>query len=138
MLQDDDKAQFDALQRRQSGLRKGAAELLGGELGDLLPQPGRAAMKRADGGMGRSGRALDRAAPRDAIGGQSQAWQGLQDAIDSLRRGSPPPPAGAAGDASTEAERDRSLRDELLDAMREDAPPGFVDPVRRYYEELLR
>jgi hypothetical protein len=88
--------------------------------------------------MGRSSRALDQKTPREAIGGQGQAWQGLQDAIDSLRRGPPPPPAGASGDASTEAERDRTLRDALLDAMREDAPTGFVDPVRRYYEELLR
>jgi hypothetical protein len=129
---------LESLRERQAGVRERASELSRGELGDLLPPAGRQGMRRADGGMGRSTRALQQHSPREAIGGQSQAWQGLQDAIDSLRRGAPPPPAGATGEASTEAERDRSLRDELLDAMREDAPPGFVDPVRRYYEELLR
>ncbi|MBK6916465.1 MAG: hypothetical protein IPH07_03595 [Deltaproteobacteria bacterium] len=138
VLPETSRQQFDELEQRQNGLRKRASELLSGPLGDLLPPAGRAGMRRADGGMNRSERALDRTVPRDAIGGQSQAWQGIQEAIDSLRQGSPPPPAGASGDASTEADRDRSLRDELMDAMREDAPPGFVDPVRRYYEELLR
>ena len=64
--------------------------------------------------------------------------QAVQDAIDSLRRGSPPPPPAASGDASTEAERARSLRDALMEAMREDAPAGYDEPVQRYYEELLR
>jgi hypothetical protein len=138
VLPEAERKEFDTLGERQQGLRGRASELLEGELGDLLPPAGRQGMRRADTGMGRSGRALDQSTPREAIGGQSQAWQGLQDAIDSLRRGPPPPPAGASGDASTETERDRSLRDQLLEAMREDAPPGFVDPVRRYYEELLR
>jgi hypothetical protein len=138
VLPDAERKEFDALGERQQGLRDRAAEVLRGELGDLLPPAGRQGMRRADSGMGRSSRALDQKTPREAIGGQGQAWQGLQDAIDSLRRGPPPPPAGASGDASTEAERDRTLRDALLDAMREDAPTGFVDPVRRYYEELLR
>lgn len=138
VLPEAERAEFDALGERQQGLRERASSLLEGELGDLLPPAGRQGMRRADTGMGRSGRALDQETPREAIRGQAQAWQGLQDAIDSLRRGSPPPPAGASGEASTEADRDRSLRDALLDAMREDAPAGFVDPVRRYYEELLR
>lgn len=138
VLPEGDRKALEELGVRQRGLRSRASELATGPLGDLLPQPGRQAMKRADGGMNRSGRALDRQTPKDAIGGQSLAWQGLQDAIDSLRRGSPPPPSGGSGDASTEADRDRALRDELLEAMREDAPAEFVEPVRRYYEELLR
>ncbi|HJL21794.1 MAG TPA: hypothetical protein RMH80_06145, partial [Polyangiaceae bacterium LLY-WYZ-15_(1-7)] len=32
----------------------------------------------------------------------------------------------------------RALRRRLLDAMREGAPRGYEDAVRRYYEELLR
>jgi hypothetical protein len=88
--------------------------------------------------MGHSARELGGVSPREAMDGQSQAWQGLQEAIDSLRRGSPPPPASSSGDASTETERDRSLRDALMDAMREGAPEGFHEPVKRYYEELLR
>jgi hypothetical protein len=65
-------------------------------------------------------------------------WQGIQEALDSLRRGAPPPPPPAGGDASTEAERDRALRDELMDAMKEHAPTGYDESVKRYYEELLR
>jgi hypothetical protein len=30
------------------------------------------------------------------------------------------------------------MRRRLLDAMREGAPSGYEDAVRRYYEELLR
>jgi len=138
VLGPEQRRQFEELRERQDGVRERANELLRSELAEPLPQNGRAGMRRADGGMGRSLRGLEGKTPRDAISGQSQAWNGLQEAIDSLRRGSPPPPPSASGDASTEAERDRSLRDELLDAMREDAPPGFADPVRRYYEELLR
>ena len=29
-------------------------------------------------------------------------------------------------------------RDALMDAMREGAPDGYGEPVKRYYEELLR
>jgi hypothetical protein len=82
---------------------------------------------------------LGRQRPEDAVQQQSSAWDELQRAIDSLRRASPPPPSAASsGDASTEAERDRSLRDALMDAMREGAPEGYGEPVKRYYEELLR
>ena len=43
-------------------------------------------------------------------------------------------------DSSTEAERDRSLRDEVVEAMRDggDRDDRLDDSVKRYYEELLR
>lgn len=130
--------QLEQLRERQGGLRRQARELLDDPIADQLPTPGRKAMRRADRGMERSADDLRRRRPGDAVGPESQAWQGLQDAIDSLRRGSPPPPPAASGDASTEAERDRSLRDALMEAMREDPPAGYDEPVQRYYEELLR
>ncbi|MCA9655420.1 MAG: hypothetical protein KC501_36230, partial [Myxococcales bacterium] len=130
--------QLEQLRERQGGLRKQARELLDDPVADQLPAPGRKAMRRADQGMERSAENLRRRQPGQAVDPESQAWQGLQDAIDSLRRGSPPPPPAASGDASTEAERDRSLRDALMEAMREDAPAGYDEPVQRYYEELLR
>ncbi len=133
-----DRERLEDLRARQDGIGERTDELSRSDLSDQLPPTGRRALERAENGMSRAARALQKVAPRDAGGGQNQAWQGLQEAIDSLRRGSPPPPTGASGDGSTAAERDRSLRDELMDAMREDAPPQFVDPVRRYYEELLR
>lgn len=130
--------QLAELTERQSGLRKQAGELLDDPMADQLPAPGRKAMRRADRGMERSSQRLGTRRPGRAVDPESQAWQGLQEAIDSLRRGSPPPPPPQSGDASTEAERDRSLRDALMDAMREDPPAGYDEPVQRYYEELLR
>ena len=51
---------------------------------------------------------------------------------------SPPSASASNEEASTEAERDRSYRDELMEAMREEAPDGFDEAVERYYEELLK
>lgn len=133
--------EIEALQQlteRQAGLRRQSQELVDDPIADQLPSPGRKAMRRADRGMERSTERLGRRRPGQAVDPESEAWQGLQDAIDSLRRGSPPPPPSASGDASTEAERDRSLRDALMEAMREDPPAGYDEPVQRYYEELLR
>jgi hypothetical protein len=62
----------------------------------------------------------------------------LQQAIDSLRQSSPPPPPSGGGESSTEAERDRSLRDQVVEAMREGDRDGFDEDTKRYYEELLR
>lgn len=130
--------EIEELDERQRGLKKQATELMKRSLSDPLPPEGRRAMRKAERGMNDSSDELAGTKPGDAIGGQSRAWQGIQEAIDSLRRGAPPPPPPAGGDASTEAERDRSLRDELMDAMRERAPTGYDEPVKRYYEELLR
>ncbi len=130
--------ELSQLTERQQGLRKQSRALLDEPMADQLPAPGRKAMRRAGRGMERSRSQLQDNQPGHAVDPESQAWQGLQDAIDSLRRGSPPPPPSASGDASTEAERDRTLRDALMDAMREDPPAGYDEPVKRYYEELLR
>ncbi len=138
VLTPEELEQLGQLTERQNGLRKQSRELLDDPVADQLPAPGRKAMRKAERGMERSARKLDGRRPGRAVDPESRAWQGLQEAIDSLRRGSPPPPPSAAGDASTEAERDRSLRDALMDAMREDPPNGYDEPVQRYYEELLR
>jgi hypothetical protein len=138
VLSPEDLAELQRLGERQGGLRKQSRELLDDPMADQLPTPGRKAMRQADRGMERSADQLGRRRPGQAVDPESQAWQGLQDAIDSLRRGSPPPPPSAGGEASTETERDRSLRDALMEAMREDAPAGYDEPVQRYYEELLR
>nr|WP_323137468.1 DUF4175 family protein [Paraliomyxa miuraensis] len=138
VLSPDDVEELVQLTERQMGLRKQAQDLLDDPVADQLPAPGHKAMRRADRGMERGAQQLGRRQPGQAIDPESAAWQGLQEAIDSLRRGSPPPPPSASGDASTEAERDRSLRDALMEAMREDPPAGYDEPVQRYYEELLR
>ncbi len=105
----------------------------------LLPKEGRGAMRDADGSMERSADELGKDGTERALQAQNGAWNALQRAIDSLREGPPPPPPqGGSHDASTEAERDRSLRDALMEAMKEKSPDGYDAPVKRYYEELLR
>lgn len=138
VLSPEDLKELQRLGERQAGLRKQGQELLEKPMANQLPAPGRKAMRRAARGMEHSAEQLGRHRPGRAVDPESQAWQGLQEAIDSLRRGSPPPPPSANGNASTEAERDRSLRDALMEAMREDPPAGYDEPVQRYYEELLR
>lgn len=139
VFSDDEREQVDALRRRQRGLEERTAKLGNDPMAELLPPAGMRALERARREMDRGVRRLQDVQPGDTLPRQQGAWQALQEAIDSLRQGSPPPPAGAtSGEASTEAERDRSLRDALMDAMREDAPDGFGESVKRYYQELLR
>jgi len=132
------QAQFEAALQRQAGLRGRAQQLLEGPNAAELPDAGKQALRSAMGGMQGSGDALGEHRGGPAIGAQSQAIEALQRALDSLRDSSPPAGAASHEETSTETERDRSLRDELMDAMKEGAPQGFDREVERYYEELLR
>jgi len=132
------QALFEAAQQRQAGLRGRAQQLLEGPNAAELPETGRQALRSAMGGMQGSGDALGEHRGGPAIGAQGQAIEALQRALDSLRDSSPPAGAASHEETSTETERDRSLRDELMDAMKEGAPQGFDREVERYYEELLR
>jgi DNA repair ATPase RecN len=126
------------LGRRQRNLRDQAEQLLGDPAADILPQAGRKALGDAGRAMREAGEALDDAALDDAMTSEERARGAIQRAIDSLRQSSPPPPPASAGEASTEAERDRSLRDQVVEAMREGDHDGFDADTKRYYEELLR
>ena len=132
------QAQFEATQQRQAGLRGRAQQLLDGPGASELPEAGKQALRSALDGMQSSDAALGEHRGGPAIGAQGQAIEALQRALDSLRDSSPPAGSASHEDASTETERDRSLRDELMDAMKEGAPQGFDREVERYYEELLR
>ncbi len=132
------QALFEAAKQRQAGLRARAQQLLEGPNAAELPEPGKQALRSAMGGMQGSGDALGEHRGGPAIGSQGQAIEALQRALDSLRDSSPPAGAASHEETSTETERDRSLRDELMDAMKEGAPQGFDREVERYYEELLR
>ena len=133
------QAKLDELEGRQEGLRKRASTLMESDSAKILPKEGRTAMRDADASMERSADSLDNDGTEQALDAQNGAWNALQRAIDSLRQGPPPPPPqSSSADASTEAERDRSLRDALMEAMKEKTPDGYDAPVKRYYEELLR
>ncbi len=122
---------------QQSQLRGQGEQLDQSELSDPLPEHGRRALREANEAMQRAARAFEQADGRAAGRAASAAQDALQRAIDSLRQSSPPPPAGGGGDSSTEAERDRSLRDAVVEAMRERQKDAEDDAVSRYYEELL-
>ncbi len=138
VLDSEQTRRLSELAQRQRALREQADRLLDDPAASVLPEPGRSAMNRADRGMGEAGDALEDAALDGALGGEQRAWDGLQQAIDSLRQGSPPPPPSGGSEASTEAERDRSLRDQVVEAMREGDRDAFDEDTKRYYEELLR
>ena len=127
------------LAQRQQALRERSQRLGRDPMADILPEAGRTGLQQAEDGMNRARQSLDDAALEGALSGEQRARQGIQRAIDSLRDSSPPPPPqSSSGDASTEAERDRSLRDQVVEAMREGDRDGFDDDTKRYYEELLR
>lgn len=138
VLDSEQTQRMSELAQRQRSLRERADRLLDDPAAQILPEPGRAAMDRADQSMGEAGDALEDAALDGALGGEQNAWDALQRAIDSLRQSSPPPPPAGGGESSTEAERDRSLRDQVVEAMREGDRDGFDEDTKRYYEELLR
>jgi hypothetical protein len=141
VLDEAGRERLEQLAEAQQGLRERAERLRDDSAADILPPQGRQAMQSADRGMQRAHDRLDEPADPmldEALRGEESAWQGLQRAIDSLRQSSPPPPSGASGESSTEADRDRSLRDQVVEAMREGDRDGFDEDTKRYYEELLR
>jgi hypothetical protein len=134
----EDLERLGELGRQQRTLRERAQQLLEDPAADILPPAGQQAMESADEAMGEAGDALDEAALDGALSEENRAWHGIQRAIDSLRQSSPPPPPPSQGESSTEAERDRSLRDQVVEAMREGDRDDFDADTKRYYEELLR
>ncbi|MBL9102225.1 MAG: hypothetical protein JNL82_14770 [Myxococcales bacterium] len=137
-LGDGEKARFDAAAQRQQNLRAQAQQLLDSPGAEKLPDAGKQALREALEHMSGSTRSLGERRGGPAGDQQSDAVSAIQRALDSLRQSAPPPGGASHEQASTETERDRSLRDELMDAMKEGAPAGFGREVERYYEELLR
>jgi len=132
---------IDELGKNQGGVRGRTDELGAKDIAQELPDPGKRALEQAQRAMRGTESSLNPGTPRPdrAAGSAKRAADAIQRAIDSLRQNqSPPPPSASNGDASTEAERDRTLRDELVEAMKERAPEGFDEQVEDYYEELLR
>ncbi len=122
---------------RQAGLGARARELLSLPEAEHLPEAGRKELKSAAEKLEQSLDALEERDTGAALRAQAEAIQRIQGAINSLRR-TASSPSGGPGRTSTASERDRSLRDDVMDAMREEAPAGYTEPVKRYYEELLR
>lgn len=133
------RQRFGQLAERQQGLQRRARELLQGPGSGPLPEAGKQALRGAIGEMEGSAGELSQRRGGPALERQGDAIGQIQRALDSMRNSSAAPQtAWSQDDVSTETERDRSLRDELMEAMKERAPDGFRESVERYYEELLR
>jgi len=122
---------------RQAGLGARARELLTLPEAEHLSETGQKELKSAAEKLERSHDALEERDTGAALRAQAEAIKRIQGAINSLRR-TTSQPSGGPGRTSTASERDRSLRDDVMEAMREEAPEGYSEPVKRYYEELLR
>lgn len=133
------RERFQKLAERQKALHERARQLSQGPGAGPLPDHGKQALRGAISEMESSVGELSRRRGGDALERQGGAIGGIQRALDSLRESSAAPQTSwTPDDVSTETERDRSLRDELMDAMKESAPEGFGESVERYYQELLR
>ncbi len=150
-------------QMREDGPRQSevhsAAERLAGQFeaapdGAPLSPDAAEAIRQAQESMGEGQRALDRHDPIGASRAQEEAARRLSELRERLEREQRRQDGGGGGgreggDAfdfrdpvripgADEFEGPMEMRRRLLDAMREGAPRGFEESVRRYYEELLR
>lgn len=150
----EDRRLLERLRRRQEALAERARRLAekAGQAAEQLP--GRSGQAMADGlaeARPQMGRAADRMRQRDPSGARHES----RSAAETLQRAM----EGAQGAARQRQAMDRAgLRDEpiripgadeyrppeefredILEAMkREQAPDGFGELVKRYYEELIR
>ncbi|MEZ4399474.1 MAG: hypothetical protein R3B06_05625 [Kofleriaceae bacterium] len=152
ILGKDDKRRLDALRRRQAanrdrakgladkakaadGLPGQAADAIGARVGDATG-PMSAAEKRM-GGRDPSGA---RDAARSAADALDKARREAQRAARQAQSGGP----GATGDepvripGADQYVAPEAFRQELLEGMKKQAPAGYDEALRRYYEDLIR
>lgn len=150
--------QLQSLQERQGAAeeRLGELEKKIGEVGEQFPMmnpEGDQSMEQAKQGMKESGSSLQQRRPGAARGGQRQALDGLQSMRQSMQqrmaesRKQAQQQAQREGrgranrddvDVAGEGDRDLRQRQQIMDAMREGALEAWDDPIRQYYESLVR
>ncbi|MBO6937241.1 MAG: DUF4175 family protein [Deltaproteobacteria bacterium] len=141
--------------------RQGLARDVAGELreqfgaepdGTPLSPEGAEVMERVEQTMGEARDALRRSDPLGASRSQQEAARDLTELREKLEQQSQSQQngGGEGGEAQPDYRRRVSIpearedaeaarrRRRILDAMRNGAPEGYEDAVRRYYEELLR
>ena len=149
-LRQDARRQSQAAQAAES-LAEQFAE---GPGGAPLSPDATAALGEARESMNRGQRALSQGDPIEGAREQEDAARRLTELREQLERDMRGGQGGGGGGQGARARPDyrepvripgadefegpREMRRRLLDAMRETAPDGFEDSVRRYYEELLR
>ena len=150
-------------QMREDGSRQGevaetadrlAEQLEEGPDGAPLSPETAEGVREARESMDRGRRALERRDPIDASRAQEEAARRLTELREQLEREQQQREGGGAGGnqggegafdrepvripGAEEFEGPMEMRRRLLDAMRESAPAGYEEAVRRYYEDLLR
>jgi tetratricopeptide (TPR) repeat protein len=154
IMSKDDRRQLETLRRRQQGLEDSARKLAerARELGGDLPGRASEAIEQGLGTAGdHMGRAQKRMRAQDPSGARQEsgsAAEALERTLGSARdaaRGRQA--AGRAGlrdepiriPGADEYKAPQKFREDILEAMkREQAPEGFGELVKRYYEELIR
>jgi len=146
-------------QQRVGGAAEELRELFDSEPdGAPLSPEGSRAMEAAREAMRRAERSLERGKPVDASRSQQEASRALtelRERLEQQQQQQQQQGGGGSGGGSSQAsppdfrsrveipdadegDRPSAIRRRVLDAMREEAPEGYEDAVRRYYEELLR
>jgi hypothetical protein len=147
----------DAARQREAAEAAGqlAEQLEAGPDGTPLSPEAAEGVREAREAMERGRRSLERRDPIDASREQEDAARRLTELREQLEREQQQRQQGGGGGGeggdggfdfrepvripgADEFEGPMEMRRHLLDAMREGAPSGYEDAVRRYYEELLR
>ena len=119
----------------QSGLPGKAAEVIGKALDDAAGH-----MKKAGGAMGKRDASSAKQQARAAAQKLGEAQQAGQKAARMAQRqgrsGLRDEPIRIPG--ADEYRAPQEFREDILDAMKKQAPNGFQDMVKRYYEDLIR
>lgn len=138
-------------QREATGAAEGLAEQFAqGPDGQPLSEEAARGVGDAAEAMRQAQESLEDGDPLDSARQQSEAARQLQELREELQRQQQG--GGGGGSSGSQMDYDRpvdipgadefegpmELRRRLLDAMREPAPSGYEDAVRRYYEGLLR
>jgi ribosomal protein S20 len=154
IMSEDDRRQLNKLRKRQKSVAERARRLmeraqqmsgeLPGKAGDAVAQ----GVGEARGHMSRAGkrmRAQDPAGVRQETRGAADSLERtLQGARDAARGRGAAERAGLRDEpiripGADEYKAPEEFREDILEAMkREQAPKGFGDLVKRYYEELIR
>lgn len=150
--------QLESLRERQSsaGERMNELQQKMAEVGEQFPMmnpEGDSSMESVQQGMKESSSQLQQRQPGPARSGQRQALDGLQGMRQAMQqrmaqsRQQMQQQAQREGrgqmkrdkvDVGQEAERNLRQRQQIMDAMREGALEAWDDPIRQYYESLVR
>jgi hypothetical protein len=150
LLDADDLRELRELQRKQQALRKRvldtAAQLEGNArspfVGPELPR----GLREATELMGKAIGKLRQLQPQEAHGSEEAAAEQLSQLQKQMQQSRQPKEGIGAGTLREKIEipgadsfhPPREFRQEIMDAMKEKAPPTYRQQVKRYYEEIVR